>query len=231
MRSLVLFPLMVALNMALPAFARNEPDELVDRWQQRLAETESALKTGDYSRAMRVSDRTVSEMAERLGPGEGSTRLFSNALLQKALAHAGLGEHGEAAWYWQVVLGLDPKLAETDLSPFGEPAQLLAANIERQGVRSKVSPGQEIQPPKLVKRRKPKFPHGAHYFGVAGDLVVEVIVRTDGTVREPRIVTPLPAATLSYAALEAVKRWRFEPARSGGQPIDVVYNLTVNYKR
>ena len=110
MRSLVLFPLMVALNMALPAFARNEPDELVDRWQQRLAETESALKTGDYSRAMRVSDRTVSEMAERLGPGEGSTRLFSNALLQKALAHAGLGEHGEAAWYWQVVLGLDPKL-------------------------------------------------------------------------------------------------------------------------
>ena len=228
MRSRVLILLIL---IATTAVARDDQRDLVDTWKSRMAETESALKSGDYARAMRLADRTVGEMSERLGPGNGSTQLFGNALTQKALAHAGLGERDEATWYWHVVLGLDPKFRETDLSAYGEPAQLLAANSEQQGVSSSVTPGQTIEPPKLVKRRKPKFPHGAHYFGVAGDLVVEVIVKTDGSVREPRIVTPLPAATLSYAALEAVKRWRFEPARSGGQPIDVVYNLTVNYKR
>jgi TonB family protein len=231
MRSRVLFSLILLLAGTASAFARDDQRELVGQWQQRMAETESALRSGDYSQAMRLSNRTVSEMVERLGPGEGSTRLFGSALLHKALAHAGLGEHDEAAWYGQVVLGLDPAFAETDLSMFGETARLLAPSLEQRGVSSAVSPGQQIEAPKLVRRRKPKFPHGAHYFGVSGDLVVEVIVKSDGSVREPRIVTPLPAATLSYAALEAVKRWRFEPARAGGEPIDMVYNLTVNYKR
>lgn len=228
MRSRALL-LILALSIAIPVAARDEQQELVSAWQQRMEETEAALRSGNYALAKRLSDRTVSEMVERLGPGEGSARLFGSALTQKAVAHAGLGERDEAKWYWLVLLGLDPQAAETDLTPFGEVARVLTADVE--GVTSSVSPGQQIQAPRLVKKRKPKFPHGAHYFGVSGDLVVEVIVKSDGSVREPRIVTPLPAPTLSYAALEAVKRWRFEPARAGGQPIDVVYNLTVNYKR
>ena len=231
MRSLVLAPFLVILILAATAFAGDESRELVEGWNGRMSDTDAALRSGDYAEAKRLADRIVAEMSERLGPGEGSTQLFASALTRKALAHAGLGEHDEATWYWHVVLGLDPRFKETDLSEFGKPAELLLANSEQQGVSSVVTPGQKIHPPKLVKRRKPKFPHGAHHFGVAGELVVEVIVKTDGSVREPRIVNPLPAATLSYAALEAVKRWRFEPARSGGAPIDVVYNLTVNYKR
>jgi TonB family protein len=219
MRPRVLPPLFLILVIALPAAARDEQRDLVDSWRQRMSETNTALEAGDYARALRLSNGVVSEMVERLGPGDGSTRLFSSALTQKVRAHAGLGEHDDAAWYSQVVLGLDPECDTT---------QLIAT--QAQGVTSAVSPGQQIQAPKLLKRRKPKFPHGAHYYGVAGDLVVEVIVKSDGSVREPRIVTPLPAATLSYVALESVKAWRFEPARADGQPIDVVYNLTVRYK-
>ncbi|HUR82535.1 MAG TPA: energy transducer TonB [Thermoanaerobaculia bacterium] len=219
MRSRVLIPILFILSLALPAAAGDEQRDLLDSWRQRMTETDSALAAGDNGRALKLADGVVSEMVERLGPGQGSTRLFSSALTQKARAHAALGENDEAAWYSQVVLGLDPECDTT---------QLIAT--KPQGVTSAVSPGQRIAAPKLVKRRKPKFPHGAHYYGVAGDLVVEVIVKSDGSVREPRIVTPLPAATLSYAALESVKGWRFEPARADGQPIDVVYNLTVKYK-
>jgi outer membrane biosynthesis protein TonB len=35
------------------------------------------------------------------------------------------------------------------------------------------------------------------------------------------VLTPLPAATLTWAALEAVKEWRFEPSRLGGEPVSV----------
>lgn len=196
-----------------------------------MAETESALKAEDYKEALRLANRTITEMVERLGPGEGSAELFGNALAHKALAHAGLGERAEAIWYWHTVVSLYPKIAELDMSSFGDPGRLLSENIEFQGIPSPVSPGDgTIDPPKLVKRRKPKFPHGAHYYGITGALVVEVIVNADGTIRSPRVVTPLAAPTLSYAALEAVRRWQFEPARVGARPIDVVFNLTVNYK-
>lgn len=200
-------------------------------WKKRMAATESALKASDYEQALRLANTTVSEMAERLGPGEGSTQLFTTAIAHKALAHAGAGERAEAVWYWQLALDLDPQLQELDLTAFGDPASLLVQHRERQGPSEVVRPETgEIQPPKVVKKRKPKFPHGAHYFGVSGDLVVEVVVTSDGKIREPRIVTPLPAATLSFAALEAMKTWRFEPARVGGRPVDMVFNLTVNYK-
>lgn len=196
-----------------------------------MAETEASLKAEDYQQARRLADKTVTEMVERLGPGEGSTSLLGTALTHKALAHAGLGEHDEAMWYWHTALGLCPKVAEGDLSSFGDAGRLLSENIELKPFSSSVSPTDgTINPPKLVKRRKPKFPHGAHYFGVTGALVVAVVVTADGKVHSPRIVTPLPAASLSYAALEAVKRWSFEPATLGATPVDVVFNLTVNYQ-
>lgn len=222
--------LLAAILIALPAAAGYEQD-MIQSWKKRMAESEAALQAADYARALRIADRTVSEMVERLGPGQGSTSLFTTALLHKALAHAGAGEVDEAIWYWHVALGLDPGVAGTDLAPFGEPARVLLENREPRGPDSAFSRETSITPPRLVKRKKPKYPHGAHYFGIKGDLVVEVIVGSDGSVRAPRIVSPLPAPTLSFAALEAVKRWSFEPARMGGRPVDIVFNLTVNYKQ
>jgi TonB family protein len=230
MRPRVFLVLILTLTLAAAAYARDDRHDLLQTWQDRMAETDTALKAADYRRAVQLANKTVSEMTERLGTGEKSARLFGTALTQKALAHAGLGERAEAAWYWHIALGLDPKCAETDFEPYGDAARLLQECSERQGVSSSGPVDQPIQPPKLVKQRKPKYPHGAHYFGVTGDLVVEVIVTSDGQVREPRIVTPLAAPALSYAALEAVKQWRFEPARLAGQPVEVVYSLTVRYK-
>ena len=34
---------------------------------------------------------------------------------------------------------------------------------------------------------------------------------------------------LSEAAEEAVKEWKFKPATLNGEPVDVIFNLTVNF--
>jgi protein TonB len=34
---------------------------------------------------------------------------------------------------------------------------------------------------------------------------------------------------LDTAAAEAVKKWKFKPATLNGKPVDVYYNLTVNF--
>jgi len=77
---------------------------------------------------------------------------------------------------------------------------------------------------------KPKFPPGAADFSVEGTLVVEVVLGKDGHAKSPRIVQPLEAPTLSHAALEAVRRWEFEPAKVAGVPVEVIYHATIIYK-
>lgn len=169
-------------------------------------------------------------MVDRLGPGEASTRLLSTVLAYKALAHAGLGEKDEALWYWQSAQCLDPKIAEDDLSRFGAPAEVLRETTADDSALAPPSSQDEVVTPVLRKRVKPKFPHGAHYYGVNGELVVQVVITPDGRVSSPAIVQPLPAPTLSYVALEALRRWQFEPARASGNPVPYPFMLTVQYK-
>ena len=221
-------PALVAVSLSLFALTASAgPKPVLDRWNGWMAESASHLKSGDHRAALKIANRTIKEMIDQLGPGDASTELFGTVLTYKALAHAGLREQEEAAWYWQTVCSLYPKVAETDLSMFGEPAELLKTSI---APATLPSPEGDFVTPVLRKRTKPKFPHGAHYFGVTGELVVQVIVTPDGRVESPAIVQPLPAPTLSYVALEALRRWRFDPAKSGGTPIPYTFTLTINYK-
>jgi len=218
-----------AVMLLFPLFAAaDEQRKVVERWTERMSESASHLKAQQYGRALKVSNRTVAEMVDRLGPGDASTELFGIVLTYKALAHAGLGEHEEALWYWRIVLGLYPKVAESDMSMFGPAGEFLKQNLDPPPAPD--TPDGDLRHPKLVKRVQPHYPHGAHYFGTAGELVVEVVVTPEGRVCSPSIQKPLPAPTLSYAALEALRRWKFEPATVGGTPIAFLFNLTIHYK-
>ena len=196
-----------------------------------MGQTIDALKAGDHRKALRLANRTVDDMVDKLGPGDASMQWFIVAVTHKAVAHAGLGEHEEALWFWHAMLSLNPKLAESDMGPFGAAGEFLKQNIVPAAcVPPAVRLHASLTPPKLIKRVSPKYPHAAHAFGVSGVLILEIIITADGRVQSPRVLKPLPAPTLSYAALDAVRRWRFEPAKADGTPVPVIFNLTVNYK-
>ena len=221
--------LFAAVVLLFPMFvSADEQRKVRQHWTEKMSESASHLKAQEYKRALKVTNRTIAEMVDRLGPGDASTELFGIVLTYKALAHAGLGETDEALWYWRIVLSLYPKVAENDMSTFGAAGDFLKQNLDPPPAPD--MPDGDLEHPKLVKRVKPKYPHGAHYFGTAGELVVEVVVTPEGKVRSPSIQKALPAPTLSYAALEALRRWRFEPATVGGTPIAFLFNLTINYK-
>jgi len=60
-------------------------------------------------------------------------------------------------------------------------------------------------------------------------LLLQVIVETDGRLRDVRVVRSLGFG-LDEKALEAVRQWRFDPARKNGQPVAVVVNIEVNFR-
>ncbi|HVI08745.1 MAG TPA: energy transducer TonB [Candidatus Binatia bacterium] len=61
-------------------------------------------------------------------------------------------------------------------------------------------------------RVEPTYPDLARKMNITGTVKVEVVVSPNGTVKDAKVVGGHPV--LAGAALEAVKKWRFEPAAS-----------------
>jgi TonB family protein len=100
--------------------------------------------------------------------------------------------------------------------------------IERTtGVYSAVPPGGTQ--PQEVDRVIPRYPPSARRAGVQGTVVIRGIVRRDGTIDNLEIIKDLPHG-LGDEARRAVSRWQFRPATVRGEPIDVYYTVTVNFR-
>ena len=84
-------------------------------------------------------------------------------------------------------------------------------------------------PPRVVDQVNPRYPALARRAGVEGPVVLRAIIRRDGSVEDVEVLRDLPMG-LGEAARQAVERWRFRPATFHGQPIDVYYTVTVNFR-
>jgi TonB family protein len=99
--------------------------------------------------------------------------------------------------------------------------------VDRSGVYSAVPPGGTQ--PEEIDRVVPRYPSAARRHGTSGPVVIRGIVRKDGTIDNVEIIRDLPDG-LGDAARNAVERWRFRPATFRGEPIDVYYTVTVNFR-
>ena len=72
----------------------------------------------------------------------------------------------------------------------------------------------QSQNDEILRRAKskvqPAYPELARRMNITGTVKIEVVVAPNGTVKEARVVGGHPV--LAGAALEAAKKWRFEPA-------------------
>lgn len=83
--------------------------------------------------------------------------------------------------------------------------------------------------PEEVDRVVPYYPPAARRAGTEGAVVIRGIVRRDGRIDDVEIIRDLPNG-LGDSARDAVRRWRFRPATYRGEPIDVYYTVTVNFR-
>jgi TonB family protein len=90
-------------------------------------------------------------------------------------------------------------------------------------------PGAGITPPGLLREVKPDYTEEARRRGTEGDVVLEIVVRRDGSVGEITIVQGLGSG-LDQRAVSAVRQWRFSPARRHGTPVDVIVEVAVEFK-
>lgn len=112
--------------------------------------------------------------------------------------------------------------------PVAEPKpEPVPARADPTGVYAAVPPGGTQ--PEEIDRVVPRYPPVARMAGVGGSVVIRGVVRRDGRIDNVEIIRDLPYG-LGEAARDAVEQWRFRPATYRGEPIDVYYTVTVNFR-
>ena len=80
-----------------------------------------------------------------------------------------------------------------------------------------------------VDAREPRAVTEKHGAGIEGEVVLEIVVRSDGSVGGTRVLQGLGGG-LERRALDAVRQWRFAPARRHGTPVDVLVEVAVEFR-
>ena len=84
-------------------------------------------------------------------------------------------------------------------------------------------------PPVKMSTPSPQYTAAAREKKVEGVVIIEAIIGKTGSVTHVKVLKGLPLG-LNKAAAIAVCEWQFEPATLNGEPVAVIYNLTVNFR-
>lgn len=76
----------------------------------------------------------------------------------------------------------------------------------------------------------PAYPDPARRRGIQGKAMIQVEVTADGQPRDVIIARSSGSSLLDEAALNAVKRWRFIPAKRGGETVEAKVLVPVEFK-
>ena len=98
-----------------------------------------------------------------------------------------------------------------------------------------------ITMPQLIYKVEPKYTKDARKLNFSGTVVIGLIIDIQGNPTKVHIVRSMDSAnldsqghaaaiSLDQAALDAVSKYRFAPARQNGNPIPVELNVNVNFQ-
>jgi TonB family protein len=90
-------------------------------------------------------------------------------------------------------------------------------------------PGGAVSAPRLIAQVRPHYTNDALRDKIQGTVVLEAVVRSDGSASHIRVVSSLDRGGLDEEAVAAVRQWRFEPGRLAGEPVDVLVTIMVDF--
>jgi TonB family protein len=90
------------------------------------------------------------------------------------------------------------------------------------------SVGNGVSMPRAIYAPEPEFSEEARIAKFQGEVTLLVTIGTDGRAKNLTVVRSLGMG-LDQKALDAVRTWRFDPAKKDGRPVAVQMNIIVNF--
>ena len=115
-----------------------------------------------------------------------------------------------------------PSKAEIDVVFTNPHPAVIVNGIWRVGVA-------QVTAPRAIKAPDPEYTKAARKAKIAGTVVLWLVVNKQGLPEQIRVQKSLDPG-LDQKAVDAVKRWKFDPARRDGEPVAVMINVEVNFR-
>ena len=90
-------------------------------------------------------------------------------------------------------------------------------------------PGSGVEPPRLLKEVRAQYSDAARRANLEGEVELEIVIRRDGSVGDVKVLKGLGMG-LNEQAIQAVRQWRFAPARLKGAAVDVIVEVAVEFR-
>lgn len=114
-----------------------------------------------------------------------------------------------------------------------------AARKEHEEVTRKLAAGEPLMPgvgsvttPRIIEESKvnPKYPAADAKMKKPAKVFLQARIEADGRVTSPRVLKADPdESRFIDAAIEAVTKWRYEPAMYHGDPVPVTFTILLNF--
>ena len=91
-------------------------------------------------------------------------------------------------------------------------------------------PGNGVTLPRVIREVKPAYTSDAMRAKIQGAVLLQCIVRPDGSVTDIQVLRPLdPTFGLDQEAIKAARQWRFAPGTRMGQPVPVQITIELTF--
>jgi len=84
--------------------------------------------------------------------------------------------------------------------------------------------------PKILSRPPLEYPASALKDGIKGYVIINLLVAKDGSVELAKVLESQPVGVFDNAALNAVRSWRFSPAKYKGKPVKLWAKQKIRFK-
>ena len=95
--------------------------------------------------------------------------------------------------------------------------------------RGAYAAGRGVTAPRAIYDPEPEYSEEARKVHFQGVVVLSIVVDQAGHARDIRVARSVGLG-LDERAIEAVKKWKFEPGTKDGHPVAVGVNVEVNFR-
>jgi TonB family protein len=182
--------------------------------------------------ATAVASPQTAEIAAAPAPKTAAPSVTSNMMTSSLNAHPTAAARAGDDAADEPTVTSHPGYAESNGNALADiPSSSSAASLPLPTIQpdGPVKVGGHVQEPKLIATAMPVYPLAAKNAGIQGDVVVETTIDKDGNVAGTRVISG--PAVLRQSALDALRKWKYEPSKLDGQAISVQMMVTIKFRK
>jgi len=109
--------------------------------------------------------------------------------------------------------------------------EVVSADSLRVTLPSPLLPTDDMTMPEIVTKIDPVYPEDARDARVDGKVVLQAVIRDNGTVGDVQVLTAIPGwPSLDRSAAAAVQQWKYRPALKDGHPVSIYITVVIQFR-